>query len=81
MEAAPAQPELAPDLIPGAPPEVGSSGEVVIDNALLIDQVLVYVSYAWLCCGILVFVLIPIAFLGLYIWGAKRRKSLLVDQE
>jgi hypothetical protein len=75
-QVAPVQPAVAPPVIPGDKAEPGSS-EVVIDNALLIDQILVYVSYVWLCCGVLLFIMIPVAFLALYIWGAKRRKSLL----
>jgi hypothetical protein len=64
-----------PQVAPPAAEEQGGSGEVVIDNGLLIDSILVYVSYGWLCCGILLFILIPIVFLGLYIWGAQRRKN------
>ena len=50
--------------------------EVVVDSGLLIDSVLVYVSYVWLCCGVIAFVSIPIIFLALYVWGSQRsRKS------
>jgi hypothetical protein len=70
---APAQP-----LVPGEETQPGS-GDVVIDSGLLIDQILVYASYAWLCCGILLFIFIPIAFIGLYIWGAQRRKNAHAD--
>ena len=75
-----AQPQPGAPTLPVAPPAPaeeaqGGSGEVVIDNGLLIDSILVYVSYGWLCCGILLFILIPIVFLGLYIWGVQRRKN------
>jgi hypothetical protein len=65
---------VAPPVVPGEETQPGS-GEVVIDSGLLIDSILVYASYAWLCCGILLFIFIPIAFIGLYIWGAQRRKN------
>jgi hypothetical protein len=71
-----ATPVPPPPLVPGEETQPGSgSGEVIIDSGLLIDSILVYVSYAWLCCGILLFILIPIVFVGLYVWGAQRRKN------
>lgn len=71
-----ATPVPPPPPVPGEEVQPGSgSGEVIIDSGLLIDSILVYVSYAWLCCGILLFILIPIVFVGLYIWGAQRRKN------
>jgi hypothetical protein len=72
-EAAPTQ-RVAPPIVPGQETQP-DTGEVVVDSGLLIDSILVYASYAWLCCGILLFILIPIAFIGLYIWGAQRRKN------
>jgi len=42
---------------------------------LLIDSLLVYVAYAWLCCGVLIFIMIPIVFLLLYVWGAQRARN------
>ena len=71
-----ATPVPPPPRVPGEETQPGSgSGEVIIDSGLLIDSILVYVSYAWLCCGILLFILIPIVFVGLYVWGAQRRKN------
>jgi Na+/H+ antiporter NhaC len=66
--------------VPGAATQPGSSGEVVIDSGLLIDSVLVYASYVWLCCGVLLFVLIPVVFLALYVWGSRRSKNATVSR-
>ncbi len=62
---------------PPPPPAQDSSAppEIVIDSGLLIDSILVYISYAWLCCGVLAFILIPVIFLALYVLGIRRAKN------
>ncbi len=72
----PAEEQVTPAPLPVVPgEETQPGGEVIIDSGLLIDSILVYASYAWLCCGILLFILIPLAFVGLYIWGVQRKKN------
>ena len=79
VEPQPAQPELpevveVPNPIQSVPVNPGQP-EVVIDSGLLIDSVLVYMSYAWLCCGVTIFIMIPVLFLVLYVWGSQRAKN------
>ena len=74
------QPPLqAPTPAPAAPPPPAEvelvQSEMVIDSGLLIDSVLVYISYAWLCCGVIAFVMIPVVFLVLYVLGVKRSRN------
>lgn len=84
----PTQPAAQPTETPTAPPPIvdvpspaqpapayPGGAEIVIDSGLLIDSLLVYVAYAWLCCGVLIFIMIPIGFLLLYVWGAQRAKN------
>jgi hypothetical protein len=75
-----AQPEppvnIVEEPVPPNPQEADpGGGELVIDSGLLIDSVLVYVSYAWLCCGVVAFIMIPVLFLALYVWGSQRAKN------
>lgn len=73
-----AQPQAPVPTLPAAPPPAQVElvqSEMVIDSGLLIDSVLVYISYAWLCCGVIAFVMIPIVFLVLYILGVKRSRN------
>jgi len=71
---------LPPEVIvvpsPSQPVPVNpGQAEVVIDSGLLIDSILVYISYAWLCCGVTIFIMIPILFLVLYVWGSQRARN------
>lgn len=71
-----AQPQ--PPTPPAPPPAAQNSSappEIVIDSGLLIDSILVYISYVWLCCGVLAFILIPVIFLALYVLGIRRSSS------
>lgn len=45
---------------------------LILDRAELIDSVVVSTAYVWLCCGIIIFLLIPLAFLFLQIRGRTR---------
>lgn len=70
----PDQQPIPPPPEPPPPPgqtELGQP-EMVIDSGLLIDSILVYISYAWLCCGVIIFVMIPVVFLVLYVLGVRR---------
>lgn len=51
--------------------DVGASGvrNFILDRAEFIDTVIVSTAYVWLCCGIGLFLLIPLAFLFLQIRG------------
>lgn len=47
--------------------------DLIFEWGTLFDSVALGVSYLWLCCGAIVFVLIPIAFIVL--WVASRRRK------
>jgi heme/copper-type cytochrome/quinol oxidase subunit 2 len=47
--------------------------DLVFEWGTLFDSVALGVSYLWLCCGVIVFVLIPIIFIVL--WVASRRRN------
>ena len=68
--------QLQPPAPPPSPYNSSSPSEIVIDSGLLIDSILVYISYLWLCCGVIAFITIPVAFLVLYVLGVKRSKNL-----
>jgi hypothetical protein len=65
---------VVPSPNPPAPANPGQA-EVVIDSGLLIDSLFVYISYAWLCCGVTMFVMIPLLFLVFYVWGSRRARN------
>lgn len=81
-EAAPAPP-LPPE--PGRrnreerPREEANTGpsNFILDQAELIDTVVVTGAWMWLCCGILLLLVVPLFFVVMYIRG--RRK--IIDQE
>jgi hypothetical protein len=62
-------------------PEAGSERYAEEDAALafewgmLFDSVALMASYAWLCCGVLVFVSIPILFVVLWVAARRRQQS------
>lgn len=43
------------------------------DWGMLFDSVSLFLSYAWLCCGVLVFLAVPVVFIVL--WVASRRRQ------
>ena len=47
--------------------------DLVFEWGTLFDSVALGVSYIWLCCGVLVFLLIPVIFIVL--WAASRRRK------
>jgi hypothetical protein len=57
--------------------EAEDSSNLVLDQAEFIDTVLVSTAYVWLCCGIVLLLLIPLVFLFLQIRGRMK----LVDEE
>lgn len=60
--------------------EVRPSNEdtpMVLDEAELIDSVFVSLAYLWLCCGVVLLLLIPLGLLILYIRG----RSKIVNEE
>lgn len=59
--------------------EVESEGSLnlVLDRAEFIDSVIVSTAYVWLCCGIVLFLLIPLAFIFLQIRGRMK----LIEEE
>ena len=87
-EAAPAPPlePLAPvttgddfasnDQYEELPPSSGDT-PMVLDEAELIDSVFVSFAYVWLCCGVILLLLIPLVLLILYIRG----RSKIVNEE
>ncbi len=62
--------------IPEAEVQPTRMPEMVVDQGLLIDTVVVYAAYLWLCCGVLAFIFIPLIFLLLYAWGKRRLKRI-----
>jgi ABC-type transport system involved in cytochrome c biogenesis permease component len=49
-----------------------SEPNLVLDQAELVDSVVVSVAYVWLCCGIVLILLIPLVFLFLHIRGRSK---------
>jgi hypothetical protein len=45
---------------------------LVLDEAELIDSVVVSGAYVWLCCGVILFLVVPLSLLLLYIRGRSR---------
>lgn len=78
-------PETAPAEPLPAPAEDGKSfveGETgshnfILDRAELIDSVVVTGAYVWLCCGVMLFLLVPIFMLVLYVRG----RSKIINEE
>jgi hypothetical protein len=76
--AEPAPPQPAPSSRRGesedrfAGDETEEDSNFILDQAEFIDTVVVSTAYAWLCCGIIVFLLIPLAFLFLQIRGRTK---------
>jgi len=58
---------------PAAEPD---SQNLVLDEAELIDTVVVSTAYIWLCCGIIIILLIPLIFLFLQIRGRSKLNKL-----
>ncbi|MFN8457493.1 MAG: hypothetical protein U0401_23010 [Anaerolineae bacterium] len=61
---------------PEAEADAGPSN-FILDQAELIDTVVVTSAWVWLCCGILLLLIVPLFFVVVYIRG--RRK--IIDQE
>lgn len=52
--------------------EEEGSPDLTLNRAQLIDTVVVSMAYVWLCCGIMLFLLIPLVFLFLQIRGRTK---------
>jgi hypothetical protein len=54
--------------------EFEETGEAnfILDRAEFIDTVVVSTAYVWLCCGIVIFLMIPLVFLFLQIRGRTK---------
>jgi hypothetical protein len=52
--------------------EEDDSANLVLDRAELVDTIVVSTAYVWLCCGIMLFLLIPLVFLFLQIRGRTK---------
>ncbi|MGC8878193.1 MAG: hypothetical protein ACP5R2_03115 [Anaerolineae bacterium] len=78
----PASPGLLIDEPVAQPPQeeekapVPRIDQVVINWTKFWDTVVLYVSYPWLCCGILLLLGVPLAFLMLEIRGRRRPRVL-----
>jgi hypothetical protein len=53
------------------------SRNFILDRAELIDSVVVTGAYVWLCCGVMLFLLVPIFMLVLYVRG----RSKIINEE
>jgi hypothetical protein len=49
-----------------------SSSNLIVDQAEFVDTVIVTTAYVWLCCGIILILLIPLIFLFLHIRGRSK---------
>ena len=78
-EAAPAPPPPERRNREEQPKEESNTGpsNFILDQAELIDTVVVTGAWVWLCCGILLLLVVPLFFVVMYIRG--RRK--IIDQE
>jgi hypothetical protein len=41
--------------------------------SMLFDSVSLFLSYLWLCCGVLIFLAIPVVFIALWVAGKRRQ--------
>jgi hypothetical protein len=57
---------------PIEPEESGGPSQFILDQAELIDTVVVSGAYIWLCCGVSLFLLVPLALLFVYIRGRSK---------
>jgi hypothetical protein len=42
---------------------------------MLFDSVSLFLSYAWLCCGVLLFLAVPVVFIVLWVASRRRRQQ------
>lgn len=75
--AAPAAPTTEPvrrrnDEAPVVEEESNGPANFILDQAELIDTVVVSGAYIWLCCGVSLFLLVPLALLFVYIRGRSK---------
>lgn len=56
-------------------PEDGGSRNFILDRSELVDSVIVSTAYVWLCCGIMLLLLVPLVFLFLQIRGRTKMMS------
>lgn len=59
--------EAPPDEVEG-----GGPAQFILDQAELIDTVVVSGAYVWLCCGVSLFLLVPLVLLFVYIRGRSK---------
>lgn len=52
--------------------EGGGPAQFILDQAELIDTVVVSGAYIWLCCGVSLFLLVPLVLLFVYIRGRSK---------
>ena len=56
----------------GSADEAAESPNFILDEVELIDSVVVSGAYLWLCCGVILFLLVPMFMLVLYIRGRSK---------
>jgi hypothetical protein len=59
---------------PGSDRYTPSEGELVFDWRLLADTLVLGLSWSWLCCGVLLFVAIPMAVAVIYVVNRRRQE-------
>jgi cytoskeletal protein RodZ len=72
QQAPPPLPEPERRPIRESPAVTGEDAEMVVDEAEFIDTVVVSIAYVWLCCGIVLILVIPLIFLFLHIRGRSK---------
>lgn len=57
---------------PAVAEETGGSSNFILDQAEFIDTIVVSGAYVWLCCGVGLFLLVPLGLLFVYIRGRSK---------
>ena len=59
---------------PGSDRYTPSEGELVFDWRLLVDTLVLGLSWSWLCCGVLLLVAIPVGVAVIYVVNRRRQE-------
>jgi hypothetical protein len=70
----PTAPPAATEPSPGSDRYTPSEGELVFDWRLLVDTLILGLSWSWLCCGVLLLVAIPVGVAVIYVVNRRRQE-------
>jgi hypothetical protein len=71
-------PSASPTLTPtpaGSDRYTPSDGELVFDWRMLVDTLVLGLSWSWLCCGVLLLVAIPVGIAVMYVMNKRRQEQ------